>query len=65
MRAATVEVMAWERVASRKKYCLAKRAMPMGTRAIPMTRMSLSREFIISDWPGPASFLASSVRREA
>ncbi len=65
MRAATMEITASWAVRSRKTNSLTNRATPMGTSRMPMTRMSLSREDIISLLPTVTSFLASVVRRAA
>ena len=65
MRAATTEGMATEKLLPWPKYSLQNRATPMGMRAKPMTRMSLSRDFIISERLAPVSALAFWARRAA
>ena len=52
-------------VRSRKTNSFTNRATPMGTSRMPMPRISLSREDIISLLPTETSFLASRVRRAA
>jgi hypothetical protein len=65
MREATTAGTASKKVVSRTKISLQNRAMPMGIRAYPMTRMSLSSDCIIWDLPTPWSALAFAASRAA
>ena len=61
MRAATVAFTEACRPISSTRNCLINSAIPRGTMTMPMTRITLSRDAIISEAPGFASFFASSV----
>ena len=65
MSAETVETMLSDTVRSALVFWVMNSAIPMGTSAMPMNLMSLSRESIISDLADSTLLFACCVSRDA